>query len=79
MGKGNREPGFEQREVRVMRTAETALQIIRDTAIHAGRPVQKRNTKQVTGEPCAWKHARTVQREAVGNVPKGNALAAYST
>ena len=30
MGKGNREPGFEQREVRVMRTAETVLQIIRD-------------------------------------------------
>jgi retron-type reverse transcriptase len=30
MGKGNREPRFEQREVRVMRTAETVLQIIRD-------------------------------------------------
>src|SRR5260370_38569290 len=30
MGKGNREPGFEHKEVREMRSAEQVLQIIRD-------------------------------------------------
>src|SRR5207249_268013 len=32
-----------------------------------------------TGEPCALKGASTVRGGAVGNVPLGNALAAYST
>jgi hypothetical protein len=30
-----------------------------------------------SGEPCAVKVACTVREEAVGNVPRGNALAAY--
>lgn len=32
-----------------------------------------------TGEPCAVKAASTVPRGAVGEVPKGNSLAAYPT
>ena len=55
-------------------TGSTAL-------LEPGMRMQKAELKRAleTGEPCAWKPARTVRRGVVGNVPRGNALATNPT
>ena len=47
MAKGGRWSDGELVEVRDMRDAETTLAIIRDTAIHAGRPTRTRESQDV--------------------------------